>query len=166
LRQAYDYWQDQPGNYLREDSLLTQRQSDRPTRQPTAMTAGGEPSSLLHFCVFHDFTFVRRSTADLQGVEARSICDAALSTIPVLLTLLIFSAAQKSSRSISSLKIMIHLAPRSLSQSLQHSFHTSLRLFSKRLVWPAAISPQSLTPYTTEVARVRSTYQLAYTNTA
>ena len=85
------------------------------------------------FCVFHDFTFVRRSTAMLLGMEARRHRAASLATIPVLLTLPIFSAAHKSSRSIGSLKITIHLAPQSC-DCYSNSFHASLRLFSKRLI--------------------------------
>jgi hypothetical protein len=72
-----------------------------------------------------------RSTANRQGMEARWIRDAALSTIPVLLTLHIFSAAQKSSRSICSLKIMIRLALknpfRSESTRFTHLFDCVLR---------------------------------------
>ena len=67
-------------------------------------------------------------------------CRTSLSIIPVLLTLLDFSAALMSSRSSDSVKIVIHLASRK-----KHWFHTSLRLFSNRLDWPSVISPQCFT---------------------
>ena len=60
---------------------------------------------------------------------------------------------------------MIRLASQSF-DCCSNSLHTSLRLFLKRLVWPAAINPQCLTPYSTEVERVRSIYTLTYTSVA
>ena len=50
----------------------------------------------------------------------------------------------KSNRSQNSVKIMIHSASQSKDRC-SNQFHTSLRMVSKRLVWPAAISPQGFT---------------------
>lgn len=65
--------------------------------------------------------------------------------------------AKESSQSTTSKKIMIRLTKASFSQTQGNSLHTSLQLFSKRLGWPAAISPQRFTFYTTQkVAQVRT----------
>lgn len=69
----------------------------------------------------------------LLGMEAHSHRGTSLATIPVLLTLPNFSAAHKSSRSLGSLKITIHLAPQPF-DCYSNSFHASLRLFLKRLI--------------------------------
>jgi hypothetical protein len=99
-------------------------------RVPRANT---EPSSLLHFFVFATLLSryeVLQSTA--SGINLQTVSrGTTLSTIPVLLTLLNFSAAQKSSRSLSSLKIMIHTASQLqaivIATSFTHLFDCVLR---------------------------------------
>ena len=98
MRQAYDYWQDQPGNYLREEPAnpKTNKLPQDPSR---AVKHASRLQVCYKLCDFQNEGFERHQIASVLLVNTAcaalslTYCGLMLATNPVLLTLINFSAA-------------------------------------------------------------------------